>query len=313
MSDLDSIFNEDWPDDHKSGIVAIIGHPNVGKSTLINRILGQKIAIVTPTPQTTRRQQLGIYTRDDVQILFVDTPGIHDPYHKLGEFMVKAAQSALQDVDVVLWIVDISQPPNDEDRHIASILERLKNTTVIMGMNKADKFPDEDLAKRGEPFLELLTPTEHHIISAQEGDNVDKMLESVISYLPLGPRYYPKDQLSEVNLRFIAAEIVREQVILQTHDEIPHAVAVGIDSFEERQNGTFHIHATIYVEKVSQKGIIIGSQGHMIKQLGIDSRNEMKRVFEHSVNLFLHVKVLKNWRSDARSMRQFGYYIDKDN
>lgn len=312
MNDLDSVFNDDWPENHRSGVITIVGHPNVGKSTLINRILKQKIAIATPTPQTTRRQQLGIYTSDEAQILFVDTPGIHAPHHKLGEFMVNTAQSSLHDVDAVLWVIDVSQPPNDEDRGIAELLAKFGHTPIVVAFNKIDKVPESSIEGRAEPYLELLSPTASYRISAENGDGVDELLDALAAYLPEGPRYYPKEQVSEVNLRFIAAEIIREQVILQTHDEIPHAVAVGIDSFEERDNGTFKIYATIYVEKESQKGIVIGNRGSMIKTLGSDARQEIKQALGHDTQLFLHVKVLKNWRSDPKLMRKFGYIIEKD-
>lgn len=312
MNDLDSIFNEDWSADHKSGVVAVVGKPNVGKSTLINSILGQKIAIVSPTPQTTRRNQLGILTRDDVQILFVDTPGIHSPHHRLGEFMVGVAENALRDADVILWLVDVSANPQEEDKHIAARLQHVRQTPIVMVLNKQDQVHPEQLEARVANFTALLTPHSTVITSAINGVNVPQVVEQLVALLPLGPRYYPKEQLSDVNLRFIAAEIVRERVIYNTKDEIPHSVAIGIDSFEERENDSFHIHATIYVERESQKGIIIGNKGAMIKQVGTEARTEMKRVFEHDVQLFLHVKVLKNWRSDARLMRQFGYFVPKE-
>jgi GTP-binding protein Era len=312
VSDLDSIFSDDWPEDHRSGVVAVVGRPNVGKSTLINAILGQKIAIVSPTPQTTRRQQLGIFTRDDVQILFVDTPGIHDPYHKLGEFMVRVAQNAFHDADVVLWLVDVADVPKAEDTHIASLLSKT-DTPIVIGLNKVDLLrSDNVIAQRSELFCDM-TPHDAHItLSATEGLGVEGLINALMEHLPTGPRYYPKEQVSEVNLRFIAAEIVREQVLLNTFEEVPHSVAVDIESFEERRDGQYVIHATIYVEKESQKGIVIGKRGSMIKKLGVDAREEMQRVFSQPVQLFLHVKVLKNWRADYRAMRRFGYDIPTD-
>jgi len=312
VTELDSIFNDDWGEDHKSGVVAVVGRPNVGKSTLINRILGQKIAIVSPTPQTTRRQQLGIFTRDDMQILFVDTPGIHDPYHKLGEFMVRVAESTFGDADVVLWVVDLSVVPTEEDQHIAGLVART-DTPVIMALNKVDLLGSDEAVEHQRAFYTSLSEVAAYpAVSATEGTGVAALIDTLKEHLPLGPRYYPREQLSDVNLRFIAAEIVREQVLLNTFEEVPHSVAVEIESFEERRDSTYIIHALIHVEKDSQKGIVIGKRGSMIKQLGIASREEMARVFGHEVQLFLHVKVLRNWRSDARQMRRFGYDIRKD-
>lgn len=312
MSDLDSIFNDDWSADHRSGVIAVVGRPNVGKSTLINYIIGQKVAIVTPTPQTTRRQQLGIYTEDDAQMLFVDTPGIHTPYHKLGEYMVRSAEAALRDVDAILWVVDVANEPQSEDQHIATLLQNVKDVPIVMALNKRDLLSEEAIATAGEPYKALVTEATTMLVSALDGTAIPELLDALIRYLPKGPRYYPKEQVSEVNLRFIASEVVREKIILNTFEEIPHSVAVGIDIFEEKDNGKYEIHATIYVEKDSQKGIIIGSKGSMIKKLGIEARTELEAVYGNPVQLFLHVKVLKNWRSDERSMRRFGYYIPKE-
>ncbi|MFZ4813972.1 MAG: GTPase Era [Phototrophicaceae bacterium] len=313
MNDLDTIFQEDWDANHRSGIIAVIGRPNVGKSTLINRIIGQKIAIVSPVPQTTRRQQLGIYTRPDVQILFTDTPGLHTPHHKLGEFMVRVAQNALRDADVILWVTDITTPPHEEDQAIAKLLESVGETPVVMCLNKCDKMtsPQQILALT-EPYKALLHVTDLWQVSAVTGINVPEMVETLVKRMPVGPRYYPADQLSEVNLRFMAAEVVREKIMLNTFEEIPHSVAVGIDSFQERADGKYEIHATIYVEKESQKGILVGKGGSMIKKLGTDARTELERVYDNPVMLFLVVKVEHNWRTVDDAMRRFGYHIPKD-
>jgi GTP-binding protein Era len=311
MNDMDSIFSDDLPPHHRSGFIGVIGRPNVGKSTLLNRIVGQKIAIVTPKPQTTRRQQLGIVTEPQYQLIYIDTPGIHEPHHPLGQYMVDAARKTFGDADLVLWIVDLSFPPQIEDQQIANMLTNV-HTPIIMVLNKCDKVEREQQPARISEFTALLKTESSLLVSATQGDGVETLQQQVVAHMPLGPRYYPADQVSEVNLRFIAAEVVREKIILTTHDEIPHAVAVGIDEFNEKANGKYEIYATIYVERDSQKGIIIGNKGAMIKAIGTQSRQEIEQLFDTSVQLFLNVKVLKNWRNDQTLMRRFGYYMPKE-
>lgn len=311
MNDMDTIFSDDLPPDHRSGFIGVIGRPNVGKSTLLNRIVGQKIAIVTPKPQTTRRQQLGIVTEPQYQLIYIDTPGIHEPHHPLGQYMVDAARKTFGDADLVLWIVDLSFPPQIEDQQIANMLTNVQ-TPIIMVLNKCDKVEREQQPARISEFTALLKTESCLLVSATQGDGVETLQQQVVAHMPLGPRYYPADQVSEVNLRFIAAEVVREKIILTTHDEIPHAVAVGIDEFNEKANGKYEIYATIYVERDSQKGIIIGNKGAMIKTIGTQSRQEIEQLFDTSVQLFLNVKVLKNWRNDQTLMRRFGYYMPKE-
>ncbi|MDX1992941.1 MAG: GTPase Era [bacterium] len=305
MSDLDDIFAEDWPEDHRSGVVAVVGRPNVGKSTLINRILGQKIAIVTDKPQTTRKQQLGIYTEPNGQILFTDTPGLHRPHHKLGEYMVDAAEHAIKDADLILWVLDSSQPLQEGDRHIAATLERLGgDTPVVLALNKTDQLAaDVDLSEH----LAIFPHDNAMQVSGLQGTGVAQLVEFLLRQLPHGPRYYPADQVSEVNMRFVAAEVIREKIILNTEQEIPHSVAVGIEEYKERSEGGVYINATIYVERDSQKGILIGKGGEMIKRLGSESRRELEDMLETKVFLDLHIKVLKNWRSDPELMKRLGY------
>jgi len=309
--ELDSVF-EETPADHRSGMVAVVGRPNVGKSTLINRILGQKIAAVSPKPQTTRKRQLGIYTAQDVQILFVDTPGLHLPRHKLGEYMVKHAESAFRDADVILLLHDVSQPPDRGDGHIVDTLTRLRgDTPVLLVLNKADLLDADKRDRYVAAHIETVKPTQTFLISALNGEGVDTLLQELVVRLPLGPRYYPAEQLTEANMRFIAAETIREKVMQHTEEEIPHATAVEIDSYRELPDQTI-ISGILYVERDSQKGILIGKGGAMIKRIGTEARQDLEAMIETSVHLELRVKVLKNWRKDARLMQRLGYNVAAD-
>lgn len=312
MSDTDNFLEESLPDDHRSGFVAVVGRPNVGKSTLINAILGQKIAIVTPRPQTTQRQQLGIYTEPQMQIIFVDTPGLHNPQHKLGEFMVKVAEDALRDADVVLWVLDISVEPTVADKHIADTIQQVQDTPVILALNKADLLDDANAEAHIAAYQELVPHDLAMLVSALNNDGVSNLIGVLAERLPEGPRFYPPDQVSEVNMRFIAAEVIREKIMLATEQEIPHSVAVEIVEYKERSETMTYISAIIYVERDSQKGIIIGKGGSMIKKLGQDARAELEPMLDTQVYLDLQVKVLKNWRSDDRLMRRLGYRIARD-
>lgn len=313
MSDLDTVFNDSWPEDHRSGIVAVVGRPNVGKSTLINRILGQKVAIVTPKPQTTQRQQLGIYTVEHGQILFKDTPGLHAPKHKLGEFMVAAAEEALRDADLILWVLDAAVPPQAADIHIAETIKRLMaEKPVVLALNKADLLQDANRESNIAAHKALVPHDYAALVSALEGSGVSELVSEILTRMPLGPRYYPADQISEVNMRFIAAEVIREKIMLHTEQEIPHAVAVEIESFQERSDNMTYISAVLYIERESQKGIIIGKGGSMIKQIGSEAREELSAMLGTQVYLDLRVKVLKNWRNDEKLMSRLGYRIPKD-
>jgi len=312
MNDLDTVFDDSWPEDHRSGVVAVVGRPNVGKSTLINRILGQKIAIVTPKPQTTRKRQLGIYTEEHGQILFMDTPGLHKPQHKLGEFMVAVAEEALRDADLILWVLDISVEPQEADKHIAETVKRLRgDTPVILALNKLDLVDDSTRETRLDLYGELVENEAAILVSAANGTGVKELMAYLLESLPLGPRYYPADQVSEANMRFIAAEVIREKIILNTEKEIPYSVAVEVSEFKERSAEMTYINATIYVERDSQKGIIVGKGGEMIKRLGSAARAELADILGTQVYLDLHVKVLKNWRADEDLMRRLGYRVPK--
>ena len=308
-NDLDTVFNDSWGEDHRSGVVAVVGRPNAGKSTLINTILGSKIAIVTPKPQTTRKNQLGIYTTETEQILFTDTPGIHQAERKLSEYMMQAVENSLRDPDVIVWIIDTAASPHPAEQHIATLIQRFRqDTPLIIALNKIDQ-----RRKNATPFDEYVpdvNPTKVIEISAKNGDGVDALLDSIREKLPLGPRYYPVDQISEANLRFIAAEIIREKVILNTGEEIPHATAVEVQEFIEEDDGA-DIYAMIYVERESQKGIVLGKGGKKIKQIGTEARKEIEQALDTSVYLDLRVKVLKNWRSNENFMRRVGYRMGK--
>lgn len=300
-------FEDDWSEDHRSGVIAVVGKPNAGKSTLINHILGQKIAIVTHKPQTTRKRQLGIYTRHDAQVILVDTPGLHDPHNKLGEYMVSTAQEAVRDADLILWVVDGSAPPADAEQAIADKINAMKgDTPVFVALNKTDLPQSPDALATYQAWIE---PVEIMSISAKQGIGVGELMDRMIAHLPHGPRYYPADQVSEANMRFIAGEFIREAIIENTSQEIPYSVAIEVEEYKERNDKLTYISAVIYTERDSQKGIIVGKQGAMIKKIGMDARRELTHALETKVFLDLRVKVLKDWRSNEAFLRRVGYKL----
>lgn len=312
---LDQIPEEhDLPEGHKSGFVAVIGRPNVGKSTLMNAILGEKIAIVSPKPQTTRLRQLGIYTRDHVQIVFVDTPGIHHPRTALGEFMVSVAVDALRDADVIVFVADASAPPTPEDRRIADLIREAEDVTpVILVMNKVDLASDPDSLAVNTDALRALVPSADWLTTiAKEGVGVDAVLQRLIDALPVGPRYYPEDQLSDTNVRDIVAEMVREKVLFNLEQEVPHGVATQVEEFKKRNDDLTYISVTVYVERESHKGIVIGKHGAMLKTISRQAREEIEAFLQTRVYLELWVKVLKNWRRDEKMLRRLGYRIPRE-
>ena len=307
MTMSDVLPEAELPADHRSGFVAVVGRPNVGKSTLVNVYVGQKVAIVSEKPQTTRNRILGILTRADAQIIFVDTPGIHRPVHKLGEYMVETAQAAVPDADVVLFMVDVNVPPTEEDHIVACFLAQTCRSPVILVLNKMDRLPADKVQPHSEAYFSLGHFDDWMMTSATRGDNLDKLLAIVLLRLPLGPRYYPEGQVTDVTERFIAAELVREQVLRLLHQEVPHAIAVAVEEFKERRSGLIYIAATIYVEKESQKGIVIGAEGNMLKRIGAAAREEIEHTLNSKVFLELWVKVRSKWRRDAATLRYIGY------
>ncbi|MBI5651037.1 MAG: GTPase Era [Chloroflexi bacterium] len=291
---------------HKSGFVAIVGKPNVGKSTLVNEFVGAKVAIVSPKPQTTRRIIRGILTRADAQIIFVDTPGIHKPHHKLGKTMVEAATHAINDVDVVVFLVDGARMPDEEDKHIGRLLDDKCRVPVLLALNKMDLLKPANVQAVTEAFWQIVRHADWMRLSATRGDNREKLFEQILARVPEGPELYPADQVTDQNLQAMTAELIREQVLKQTRQEVPHAVAVAIEEWEDRREDFTHIGATIYVERDSQKGIVIGARGAMLKQIGQAARHEIESWVGHQVYLELWVKVWEQWRERENSLRELG-------
>ena len=290
----------------KSGFVSVIGRPNVGKSTLLNKILGQKIVIATNKAQTTRRRIKGIYTNENAQIVFIDTPGVHKPLDKMGEFLVEEAKFAITDTDLIIFLVDVSTPAGRGDRWIAQNLLKV-DIPIFMVFNKSDLIKND--LKREENILSYKTLFEKNVptfkISAKTGRNIDTLIENIIRKLPEGDLIYPEDQVSDETVRNIAKEIIREKILENTQDEIPHASAVVIDKFEENQD-IDRICATIFVDQESQKGILIGKKGSMLKKIGTEARLEIEKMTEKKAFLELFVKVEKNWRKNSKLVEQWG-------
>jgi GTP-binding protein Era len=292
----------------RAGFVAVFGRPNVGKSTLLNKILKQKIAAVSPKPQTTRKQQLGILTTEDAQIVFIDTPGIHIPHHKLGEYMNQVAEMALMDVDLLLWIVDGSYLPTQEDRLIAEKLAQIRGKTpLFLAMNKIDLIDAGLLPQREKNYCELLQEMTVFHISAEKEQGIDALLQSIRSALPEGQPFYDEDQITDLYERDITVELIREAVLNHLSDEVPHAVAVRLDEYKDREDDRAYIMATLFVERESQKGILIGKQGAMIRDIGTTARKEIEALTGRQVFLDLRVKVHKNWRNNPDALKLLGY------
>ena len=297
----------DWPEGHRSGYVAVVGAPNVGKSTLINAFVGEKIAIVSSKPQTTRHRLLAILTRPDSQVIFFDTPGLHHPLHDLGEYMVRTARDAIADAEVILFMADLSHGATGEDREAAAAVAKPGSRPVALVLNKADLATPEQIEQRAREYRTLLPSDGVFTISAANGSGIDDLLAWVTHQLPEGPRFYPEDQVTDREERFLAAELIREQALLRLRKEVPHAIVVTVDEFDERPNGVVHIGATVYVEKESQKGIVIGAGGATLKGISTAARAEIEHLLGRPVYLETWVKVRRNWRRDRAHLRDFGF------
>ena len=292
----------------KSGFGALVGRPNVGKSTLMNHLIGQKIAITSEKPQTTRNRIQTVYTDKRGQIIFLDTPGIHKAKNKLGQYMVNVAEGTLNEVDVIMWLVEPTTYIGAGEQHIAELLSKVK-TPVILAINKIDTVKDEEIiAKAIDTYKNVCPFAEIVPVSALRNQNTDKMTELLFQYLPYGPQYYDEVTVTDQPMRQIAAELIREKALRLLQDEIPHGIAVTIEQMKERDNGIFDIEATIVCERDSHKGIIIGKGGAMLKRIGSQARREIENLMGAKVNLQLWVKVRKEWRDSELYMKNYGYF-----
>ncbi|WP_284140431.1 MULTISPECIES: GTPase Era [unclassified Virgibacillus] len=294
---------------YKSGFIAIIGRPNVGKSTFLNRVVGQKIAIMSDKAQTTRNKIQGVLTQQDAQFVFIDTPGIHKPKHRLGDFMVRIAENTLNEVDAILFMIDAKEGYGKGDQYILDLLQKVRKPVFLI-VNKIDLVHPEALLPLIELYKDKCEFEEIIPISALEGNNVDHLLDVLKVHLPEGPQYYPEDQVTDHPERFIISELIREKVLHLTREEIPHSIAVDIENIEERDNDTVFIQAVVITERKSQKGILIGKQGSMLKQIGKNARKDIEALLGSKVYLELWIKVQKDWRNKQSQLNQFGFRND---
>ena len=290
----------------KSGFVAIVGRPNVGKSTFMNYVLGQKIAIMSDKAQTTRNKIQGVYTNKDCQIVFLDTPGIHKPKHELGNFMVESAYSALKEVDAVLFMVDAAEKRGPGDDFIIEKLKKIK-TPVFLVLNKIDLISPDELLDRVESYQETIPFAGIIPISVLQGNNVQELMTTLTNHLPEGPQYYPSDQITDHPEYFVVSELIREKILHLTKEEIPHSVAVTVDKMQKDEFDKVHVYANIIVERPTQKGIIIGKGGKLLKEIGVRARKDIEQLLGNKVYLELWVKVEKDWRKKKSHLQDFGY------
>ncbi len=297
---------------YKSGFISIIGRPNVGKSTFLNRVIGQKIAIMSDKPQTTRNKVQGVLTTNDSQMIFIDTPGIHKPKHKLGDFMLKVSKNTLREVDVIMFMVNAEQKLGKGDEFILEMLAG-NSTPVFLVINKIDQIHPDELIGIIESYKDRYDFAEIVPISALQGNNVESLLTTLTKYLPEGPQYYPADQVTDHPERFIISELIREKVLHLTREEIPHSIAVVIDKIrrDEENEDKIHVAATIIVERDSQKGIVIGKRGALLKEVGTRARKDIEMLLGSKVYLELWVKVQKDWRNKSTHLRDFGFREDE--
>lgn len=297
----------------RSGFICVVGRPNVGKSTLINLLLGQKIAAVSPRPQTTQRVQLGILSDDDSQMIFMDTPGIHKPLSKLGEVMNQAAIDTISDADRVMWIVDISVKPNKEDEIAAQRIKAgSKAENVVMVLNKCDLVKPTQLEENQNFYKKLLPDAKRMAVSCRNGSGIPELVAELKSRMPEGPAYYDPEQITDLYEREIAADLIRESLLKNLDDEIPHSIAVRIDEYKDRTETNSYINATLLLDRESHKGIVIGKNGEMIKKIGQDARREIEKLTERKIYLELRVKVMKNWRDNENLLLQLGIKRPED-
>ncbi|GAA4706265.1 GTPase Era [Brevibacillus fulvus] len=295
----------------KSGFVAIVGRPNVGKSTLLNHIVGQKIAIMSNKPQTTRNKITAVHTTEEGQIIYLDTPGIHKPKSKLGDYMVSVAENTLNEVDLILFVVDATEKRGAGDDYIIERLKQVK-TPVFLVINKIDKVHPEALLPIIDDYRQLLGFKQIVPISALEGNNTSALVQSIFDEMEEGPMYYPPEQVTDHPERFIVAELIREKVLHLTREEVPHSIAVTVEEMKRGENGrTLYIYAAIYVERDSQKGILIGKQGSMLKEISSRARQDIERLMGEQVFLEVWVKVKKDWRNQERLLRNFGFHDEQ--
>ena len=296
---------------HKSGFVTIIGRPNVGKSTFVNSVIGHKIAIMSDKAQTTRNKIQGVMTQEDAQIIFLDTPGIHKPKHKLGDYMMRVATNTLSEIDAIMFMVNVNEDIGRGDEYIMEMLKSVK-TPVFLVLNKIDLVHPDELMPRIEKYKKYMNFTEIVPISALEGLNVEHFINVIKSYLPEGPKYYPDNQISDHPEQFVVSELIREKILHLTNEEIPHAIGVNVDRMIKEDEERVRIEATIFVERDSQKGIVIGKGGKKLKEVGKRARQDIEGLLGSKVYLELWVKVQKDWRNKVNFIRQMGYLEDQD-